>query len=628
MTATLAFTKATALVLYGEVGTEILAADVAASLKSAGGRDVTINLFSYGGSAAEGLAIYDQLARYSGRVTVVIDGVAASAASLLAMAADRLVMPSNALLMIHDPWQTTAGNAASLRTSAEMLDSFSASYRATYARKTGASEEQVTAWMAAGSGAGTWFSAAEALEAGLADEVTAPAEIKAAAPRLPAGRFQGAPEALAQWSDQVQLSPFVNPTMTINAQAPQAAEPSAAELRRENDIRRCAAQARLEPEAVDALVANGKPFADVALEIVSAHAAVIENRAGSAGHPARIGGWSPNGGVESLTSRLVERFHGRGSLTMPEILEATTQRRGRPADLLPLALSTSDFPELFSGAGNRFLRETYEAADSGARMLARRRVSPDLRDIRLLGLSEFPQLAKLLEGGEITYGSFEDRGGAYRVEEYARGISMTRRALLSDDLEAFQQALGTFGRAVALLEDSLVVTALETGGTGAKVLEDNVALFHASHSNTTTATGLTETSLAEATKRLREQTAPGIAARLNLTPKLLMVPAAVEVTARKLVASITPAATADASPFAGGALSLEVMVDANLGGTHCYVAVTPGSPATALELCEGPAAVDVQTQNDFETTGIKTRVLADRGLGVRDYRGICRIPLS
>ena len=80
---------------------------------------------------------------------------------------------------------------------------------------------------------------------------------------------------------------------------------------------------------------------------------------------------------------------------------------------------------------------------------------------------------------------------------------MTRRALLSDDLEAFQQALGTFGRAIALLEDSLVVTALETGGTGAKVLEDSVALFHASHSNTTTATGLTETSLAEATKRLR-----------------------------------------------------------------------------------------------------------------------------
>ena len=115
---------------------------------------------------------------------------------------------------------------------------------------------------------------------------------------------------------------------------------------------------------------------------------------------------------------------------------------------------------------------------------------------------------------------------------------------------------------------------------------------------------------------------------MNLTPKLLMVPAAVEVTARKLVASITPAATADASPFAGGALSLEVMVDANLGGTHCYVAVTPGSPATALELCEGPAAVDVVTKNDFETTGIKTRVLADRGLGVRDYRVICRIPLS
>ena len=402
---------------------------------------------------------------------------------------------------------------------------------------------------------------------------------------------------------------------------------SRAEANRHLAVERSAAVAKLSREETDEILATTTTTAAGLMEVVKRHAAVVESRAAGAGHPARINGWAP-GADDSLTTRLVERFHGRGSLTMPEILEATTQHRGRPAELLTRAMSTSDFPELFGGAGQRYLKEIYEAADSGARMMARRRVSPDLRDIHLLGLSEFPQLVKLLEGGEITYGSFEDLGGSYRVEEYAKGISLTRRALLSDNLDAFQQALGTFGRAVALLEDSLVVTALETGGTGAKVMEDSKALFHADHVNTTTAVGLTETSLSEATKRLREQTAPGNTARLNLTPKLLMVPAAVEVTARKLVASITPHATADASPFAGGALTLEVMVDANLAGTHCYVAVQPGNPAAVLELCEGPAAVDVTTQNDFETTGIKTRVLADRGLGVRNYRGICRIPLA
>ena len=404
-----------------------------------------------------------------------------------------------------------------------------------------------------------------------------------------------------------------------------------AEANRQLKITRAATASNLSIEETDRIIREtaGQPASAGVFAVVRAHREAIERRSPVVGglNPQLYGERMP-GADDSLITRLVERFHGRGSLTMPEILEATTHQRGIPADLLTRALSTSDFPALFGGAGQRFLNETYEASDSGARMLARRRVSPDLRDIRLLGLSEFPQLAKLLQGGSITYGSFEDLGGSYRVEEYARGISLTRRALLSDDLEAFQQALGTFGRAVALLEDSLVVTALETGGTGSKVMEDAVALFHASHNNTTTAVGLTETSLAEATKRLREQTAPGNAARLNLTPKLLMVPAAVEVVARKLVASITPHATADASPFAGGALALDVMVDANLAGTHCYVAVQPGNPAAVLELCEGPAAVEVTTQNDFETTGIKTRVLADRGLGVRNYRGICRIPLS
>jgi hypothetical protein len=445
-----------------------------------------------------------------------------------------------------------------------------------------------------------------------------PAALTRSIPSIPL-----APQTMESSSQAIENSTNVEPQ--------DEQELTRAEANRQLKITRAATASNLSIEETDRIIKEtaGQPASAGVFAVVRAHREAVERRSPVVGglNPQLYGERMP-GADDSLVTRLVERFHGRGSLTMPEILEGVTQQRGLPADLLTRAMSTSDFSSLFSGAGQRFLNETYEASDSGARMLARRRVSPDLRDIRLLGLSEFPQLAKLLQGGEITYGTFSDLGGSYRVEEYARGISLTRRALLSDDLEAFQQALGTFGRAVALLEDSLVVTALETGGTGSKVMEDAVALFHASHNNTTTAVGLTETSLAEATKRLREQTAPGNSARLNLTPKLLMVPAAVEVVARKLVASITPHATADASPFAGGALALEVMVDANLAGTHCYVAVQPGNPAAVLELCEGPAAVEVTTQNDFETTGIKTRVLADRGLGVRNYRGICRIPLS
>jgi hypothetical protein len=82
------------------------------------------------------------------------------------------------------------------------------------------------------------------------------------------------------------------------------------------------------------------------------------------------------------------------------------------------------------------------------------------------------------------------------------------------------------------------------------------------------------------------------------------------------------------NPFAGGQLELMPLVDANLSGSHAYVLCDPASPAAAIEVCTGPAIADVQSQADFDTTSVKTRVLADRGLGVRDHRGVVRIPLS
>ena len=122
-----AATTAPVIQAYGDIGVDVLAIDLSRALEQAGGRDITVNLFSYGGDAGEGLAIHDILARYQGKTTIVIDGVAASAGSMVAMAGDRVVMPDNALLMIHNCWSMAAGDAESLRTSAALLDTYSAS---------------------------------------------------------------------------------------------------------------------------------------------------------------------------------------------------------------------------------------------------------------------------------------------------------------------------------------------------------------------------------------------------------------------------------------------------------------------------------------------------------------------
>jgi ATP-dependent protease ClpP protease subunit len=85
----------------------------------AGPLDVRIN--SFGGSVADGLAIYNALSRYAGRVTAHIDGVAYSIASLIAMAGAEIRMASNAMLMVHAPWGMTVGNAPEMREMADIL---------------------------------------------------------------------------------------------------------------------------------------------------------------------------------------------------------------------------------------------------------------------------------------------------------------------------------------------------------------------------------------------------------------------------------------------------------------------------------------------------------------------------
>lgn len=330
-----------------------------------------------------------------------------------------------------------------------------------------------------------------------------------------------------------------------------------------------------------------------------------------------------------VEQRLVRRLNGEASaISLMQVLEHSTGQRGSIETLVRGAMATTDFPQLLGSAGFQVLREMYDAAPVGARNIARRRQSTDLRDIRLLGLSEFPAMVKILEGGEFQSGNLTDRGGSYRIEEYGRIVNLTRRALLQDMLDAFGEALRSHGRAIAALEDDLVIAALESGATGAKCMEDGVALFHASHNNTTTETGLTLASLTEATAKLREAREVGNGRRLNLSPRWLLVSAQHEVTAIQLTSEINAAAASDVNPFGGGQLALMPLVDANLSGSHAYVLCDPASPAAAIEICTGPAVADVQSQADFDTTSVKTRVLADRGLGVRDHRGIVRIPLS
>ncbi|QMU22511.1 head maturation protease, ClpP-related [Gordonia rubripertincta] len=130
-------------------------------------RDLTVRINSPGGDVYEGIAILNALRGRAGKVTTVIDGLAASIASVIAMAGTEIVMMPNSEMMVHDPWMLTIGDAEDMQTAADNLGRIADNLASIYAERTGGTAEEWRAIMRAE----TWYTAAEAVEAGLANRV-------------------------------------------------------------------------------------------------------------------------------------------------------------------------------------------------------------------------------------------------------------------------------------------------------------------------------------------------------------------------------------------------------------------------------------------------------------------------
>lgn len=140
---------------------------------------ITLRINSIGGDVFEAHAMYSYLRAHPAKVTVRVDGIAASAASLVAMAGDKVIMPSNALMMIHNPVTCAFGEAEDMRDAADVLDKVRDAIAAAYERKTGLEHGVVVSMM----DDETWMSAEEARGRGFCDEVEGAVEIAAMAGR-------------------------------------------------------------------------------------------------------------------------------------------------------------------------------------------------------------------------------------------------------------------------------------------------------------------------------------------------------------------------------------------------------------------------------------------------------------
>lgn len=156
---------------------------------------IRVLLNSPGGDAFEGMAIYNILAKERERLTVEVLGIAASAASLIALAGHELIMDEGSYLMIHEPWGMTAGPADDHRKTADVLDKMTGNFADLYAGHSDLRRDEALVAMKAE----TWYTAAEAVDAGFADGVGDGGAIAASAEDLARFKYQHAPAELAQF---------------------------------------------------------------------------------------------------------------------------------------------------------------------------------------------------------------------------------------------------------------------------------------------------------------------------------------------------------------------------------------------------------------------------------------------
>ncbi|MCT0249768.1 hypothetical protein [Synechococcus sp. CS-205] len=321
---------------------------------------------------------------------------------------------------------------------------------------------------------------------------------------------------------------------------------------------------------------------------------------------------SSGGLADVLTAKLQGSKDAAGQIPLSRAIESWNQQRGifdpspggSPIRVIERAWSTSDFSSLLLSSAERTLQNGYESAPQGVRALARVRQLSDFRAVQELRVSQFGDLAEKLEGGEYTGGTLEDEDAAtLQAGEFGRLVTLTRRAVINDDLDAFGRLLAEMGKAAARSEAVALAAQLGNISWGP--------------GNSTTATGVFPAIEAATLKLRRQVDANGIP--VSFEPRLLLVAPEQEAQAKQMLGEYAPAKYSDVMPF-----SVALEVDAQLTGGVCYVADTNYQP-----LLLGTIGSPVVTQEeDFDSGNRKFRIQHDFGTAISDERSICQVTIS
>ena len=288
--------------------------------------------------------------------------------------------------------------------------------------------------------------------------------------------------------------------------------------------------------------------------------------------------------------------------------------------------TTSDFPNILANVANKTLRQAYEAAPRTFTPFCRQVSATDFKPINRVQLSDVPTLPKVNEKGEFHRTALSDSKETYSLATFGEIVAITRKTIINDDLQALTRVPAALGQGAANLESDTVWAVI----TGNPNMSDTVALFHATHKNLNTTNALAVAALGVARAALRVQKAPK-GTILNLQPRYLIVPAALEQTADQLISPVNLAATAVTGVVPTWVQSLVKIVEgrldavATVGVTNWFMSVDP-SQIDTVEYCylEGQQGVYIETRQGFDVDGVEIKARLDFAAGAIDFRGLCK----
>jgi hypothetical protein len=320
-------------------------------------------------------------------------------------------------------------------------------------------------------------------------------------------------------------------------------------------------------------------------------------------------------------------------LTKVEVAKLAMNHRGMLARAGVGLHTTSDFPNLLANTASKALGASYGSARRSFTAWARQRTLPDFKSFRVINLSGAPQLQQIAavgqEAGEITFGTVGDAAEAYQLFRAGRRVSISFEAIVNDDLSGFSRVPQLFGTAAARLESETVYAILNSNPN----MADAVALFAAGHANIFgngvagfgAGDGVISIhGLGVGRRVMRTQTAPN-GDIIDLTPRFLLVPAALEMLALQFTSSqFVAAAAGSINPNPN--TSLTPIVEPRLASATQWYLIADNAEVDTVEYAylEGMESPEVTTYVDEDTDGTIVKCTHNFGAKATDWRGMAR----